>query len=218
MKYLIFDLDDTLLSSSAGYDLALKECGIDSEHFKHARQCVKDRLPDRHTSARNRWLYFKEYLESQGNFSSDRLIELISKYENSLHSFQLKKWDESGKKNLLKRLKDRGYILNVITNETVQSQVKKLKIIDPDGTIFTDFLCSEEVGVEKPDLKIFNEMARRLNSPTKILFVGDDVVNDLLPARSIGWEAILTTEYRHTQNEFGFREVSDLLQLEEVLK
>ena len=47
---------------------------------------------------------------------------------------------------------------------------------------------SETVGYRKPHPKIFEDMIDQLGvKPSEIMYVGDDALNDVAPARAMGW-------------------------------
>ncbi len=52
-------------------------------------------------------------------------------------------------------------------------------------------IASAEVGLNKPDLSIFQLAMRRAGArPTQIVMVGDRIDNDITPAKSLGWKTI----------------------------
>ena len=65
IKGLVFDLDDTLYHAEQAYIDALKQLKLSQTHHRYAeaRKKVKQRLPEKHVSARNRLLYFKKLYE-----------------------------------------------------------------------------------------------------------------------------------------------------------
>jgi putative hydrolase of the HAD superfamily len=61
-----------------------------------------------------------------------------------------------------------------------------------DATVF-----SSEVGVRKPDPRIFREAMSRLSAePAETLFVGDRLYDDVSGAQAVGMRAILTRQFR----------------------
>jgi HAD superfamily hydrolase (TIGR01549 family) len=195
---IIFDLDDTLVPSSRIYDLALLAIGIDPKgpSFLQSRAQIKKNLPPGHTSARNRLLYLKAYLENEKKFSAGKLLSLIGGYESELEKQFRAFWQSSGRHELLKILKSKAR-LSLLTNENTRTQMLKLRAIDPEGELFDLVVTSEEVGTEKPGARIFDEVLMRLGNPPAptIVFVGDNFENDIAPASKRGWRGILTMEF-----------------------
>jgi len=90
----------------------------------------------------------------------------------------------------LARLKSAGYRLVVTSNWHcgLGGFCRKLGV----GDRFDHVLASAEVGVAKPDRRIFDEVSRRLGlSANQILHVGDNVTDDWNGARNAGFEAVL---------------------------
>lgn len=89
----------------------------------------------------------------------------------------------------LRELK-RGYPLGIISNFTGNLGV----ILDEQGFsgIFDSVTESFYVGAAKPDLKIFREaLAKQHFSPSECLYVGDNPVNDIEPAKRLGMKTVL---------------------------
>jgi putative hydrolase of the HAD superfamily len=61
-----------------------------------------------------------------------------------------------------------------------------------DGTAF-----SSEVGVRKPDPRIFLATLERVGAdPAEAVFVGDRLVDDVTGARALGMRTVLTHQFR----------------------
>jgi putative hydrolase of the HAD superfamily len=97
----------------------------------------------------------------------------------------------------LSKLRDAGLKLAIVSNTFVtgSSLDRQLKEVD----IFEFFLLrmySHETPWRKPNVKIFNEAARRLGlEPQEILFVGDRLDNDIKGAVKSGMLPILKSAY-----------------------
>jgi len=97
---------------------------------------------------------------------------------------------EPGAVEAVRELKRRGYRLGVISN--ADGRVRAL--LDTAG--FSPFLevviDSSEVGLEKPDPRIFHAATERLGlDPAACVYVGDIYPVDVIGARSAGMRAIL---------------------------
>jgi putative hydrolase of the HAD superfamily len=91
---------------------------------------------------------------------------------------------------LLQELKNRGYIVGVITNGPSVLQNHKM---DTSGLRpYCDIVVvSGDVGVHKPDPALFIYTAEKLNlQPNECLYVGDHPINDIQGARDAGMKAI----------------------------
>ena len=88
-------------------------------------------------------------------------------------------------------LKNRGLKLGVLSNE--RESVLNLALHCYEIFDFLDLvLSSEKVKVEKPDVEIFRYALEALNSrPETSIYVGDDPIRDILPAKKIGMKTVL---------------------------
>lgn len=95
-----------------------------------------------------------------------------------------------GSLDVLNYLKEKNYILHIITNGF--REVQHIKI-DQSGLrdFFRHIIISEDHGVNKPDVKIF-ELARSLSGaePAECIMIGDNYETDVLGAINASWKAI----------------------------
>lgn len=87
----------------------------------------------------------------------------------------------------LTALRQRGYLVGIITNGTPRTQTLK---IDHSGLrLYTDLVVlAGEEGIQKPDARVFRLAATRLGvPPTACMYVGDHPINDLEGARNAGF-------------------------------
>lgn len=91
----------------------------------------------------------------------------------------------------LEKLCSNGKHLAVISNDrgfTPRATLTWLAIVD----LFDHFLTSEEIGIEKPDPRVFEIASKRFEKPVfDIIYVGDDPVRDIQCAHKAGAKAIL---------------------------
>jgi putative hydrolase of the HAD superfamily len=99
----------------------------------------------------------------------------------------------------LDRLRADGKRLGLVSNITllpplVREDLDRMSLGSRlDATVF-----SSEVGVRKPDPRIFREALERLGSdPAETVFVGDRLYDDISGAQAVGMRAILTRQFRH---------------------
>jgi HAD superfamily hydrolase (TIGR01549 family) len=193
---LLFDLDDTLVSSRLAYEKALGtlELGLNHPDYLAARAQTKSELPSQHTSARNRLIYFKAILEKRNLYSPGLLIEWMDRYENALSECFRQQWQELKRDALMATLS--GFEKAVLTNETLRSQTLKLAAFDPDGTYFPTLMTSEEAGAEKPDTAPYLALLKRKGwNASDCIFISDQEASDLRPAHALGMRTVLTTEF-----------------------
>lgn len=117
----------------------------------------------------------------------------------------------------LQVLKGDGYKMHVITNGFKEVQLTKLKncgLID----FFDAIVSSEEVGFNKPDIRIFNyaiEKAQAVN--VESLMIGDDYEVDVLGAERSGMKAVHFAPHLKVRNAAKESRINDLIQLPEII-
>lgn len=109
-----------------------------------------------------------------------------------------------GASEILKNLKDQGVRLALVTNitpELLEHQRKKVETLCI-GDFFDAIVYSAELGVHKPDRRIFDHAAKLLGvSNEECLFVGDDPDSDIAGALNAGMEAVWV-DHRQTDDRF----------------
>ena len=107
------------------------------------------------------------------------------------------------------------YRLAILTNGSPISQRRKLEstgILD----LFELSVVSGEVGIDKPDSRIFDVMCDKLNvKPEDCLYIGDNYINDVLGARNAGWQAIYLNRLHLESDEVQM--IDSLKKLKELL-
>jgi epoxide hydrolase-like predicted phosphatase len=92
----------------------------------------------------------------------------------------------------VRALRDQGYKVGLLTNNVREWSDAWRATIPVD--VFHDVVDSSEVGLRKPDARIFELAASRLGaSPPECVFL-DDMDSNVAGARAVGMEAILVTD------------------------
>ncbi|KAJ9441567.1 putative uncharacterized hydrolase C7D4.05 [Diplonema papillatum] len=109
-------------------------------------------------------------------------------------------------KPFLQFAKDRGLCLGVVTNNSHRVIDSTLPLLGVSG-MFDFFLCSRDVGVDKPEAGIFHEAVRRGSAHVRnggaplanheVLHIGDNVRADYRGARGSGLHSILLRRNEH---------------------
>lgn len=186
----------------------LRKATIVSEIF-HQKNCLME-LTDREEF----WIrYYQAGLGAMNYSKSDsyRKAKEIYSFENPKKSLTL----IEGVIPMLNDLKKKGYYLGVISNWNSNLE-KDLAALNIDK-YFDTIISSESVGVEKPNTKIFLEALGQF-SPDETLMVGDLYYFDVLPALSIGMEAVLFDSVGCLNDIFGVRSMQKIEQLIDFLR
>lgn len=220
LKAIIFDLDNTIIDANRAYCDALGTIGLSprGRSFINARNAVKKNLPQGHTSSHSRLLYFKELLIETGNYTPQKLLKLTDIYEKSLSIAFSTQWRILKRDRLFNKIR-MSYSIAVVTNENLRTQTIKLNAIDPEAKYFGTVVTSEEVGTEKPNLKIFKIALKRLGvRASECMMVGDDFLTDLKPASKLGMKTTFTSEFTKSNPKlpstvFRMQKLSQLIEM-----
>jgi HAD superfamily hydrolase (TIGR01549 family) len=86
----------------------------------------------------------------------------------------------------LQALKDAGYFVGIAGNQTTRAGQLIRELGLPTDLITT----SDDLGAEKPSTEFFDKLVARTSfAPPEILYVGDRLDNDILPAKKAGLRA-----------------------------
>ena len=108
------------------------------------------------------------------------------------------------------------YRLHIITNGFEEVQHKKLKNSGIDH-YFSTVTTSEEVGVKKPNPKVFLTALNKANSlPTQSVMIGDSLEADILGANNIGMQTIFYN-YRNESISKKIKSIDSLLEIKNYL-
>lgn len=116
----------------------------------------------------------------------------------------------------LQTLKERGYVLHIITNGFEEVQYIKLN----NSGLFPFFdiiVCSEQIGFNKPDKRIFyHAMELAGANPQNSMMIGDDLEVDILGANQVGMQAVLFDPFKKHKSR-AFTVINDLEELVNLL-
>lgn len=201
IKVAFFDINDTLIKHTKAQEIAIKKMALllskqnETEFINIWKKTAKrywglfeeDKLSfeqQRYQRVAAVWKYFKVKLTSrQIHHYADYYI---AQYEQTL---EVNKALLAYLKILLKNHIPAG----IISNGYGPLQRSRLKVAGIES-YFTKQLIfiSEEIGIAKPDEKIFI-LAEKITKapPSKIIFFGNDPTYDIEPAKKRGWQTSL---------------------------
>lgn len=200
IKHILFDVADTLLHKPALYGTireTLAGAGITAEvtTIARAHRVTRELLtvPDR--TGREFYMIFNvRFLEVLGVLPTDELVERI--YLNCRNL----PWEPFADTAVLKKL---GLPIGIISNWDSSLRDKLSQHFDFE---FNPIIISEEIGVAKPDPLIYESALKATGlTPEKILFIGDSIHLDFVPAFSLGLKALLVDRSGFYTNFNGYR-------------
>ncbi len=110
---------------------------------------------------------------------------------------------------IVKKLKGK-YILGVISNHAKEWINYCKKHYEIDG-LFDSILWSYDIGLAKPDPKIFKLMLKRLNLKARECLFIDDQENNIKTAKKLGFKTILFENPRQLKKELKKMEIKGLV-------
>ncbi|MBO0451407.1 HAD family hydrolase [Candidatus Enterococcus murrayae] len=218
IKAVVFDLDDTLYQQEVPFTKAIKKVFPQfikedlTDLFKLFRT-ISDHLYEQ-TKQKDaetvRALNYQRLSKAMEEIFRIQLTESLvdsfeAEYTQQLQQICL----TDSLKSVLQDMAE-NYELGIITNGYTKRQNLKLNALEINKIIpFENILISENVGIEKPDRRLFDQMAQILkNEPKELLYIGDSYKNDVLGAKQAGWQ---TWWFNHQQRKIpkGGAEIYD---------
>lgn len=200
--HIFFDLDHTLWDTDRNAEESLRELfdelkleekgipGFENFHEKYRGHNEKlwglyaENKVGKDAVRLHRFLNTFQDFEINDNDAANKLADLfVSRTPRKKHLIP-------GAIELLEELKERFH-LSIITNGFKEAQYTKLDASDIKK-YFTSVFISEEVGVHKPDPKIFHHAVKNsgANSAAECMMIGDTFQTDVFGALNAGMTAV----------------------------
>ena len=203
IKAVFFDLDNTLCDSDTAWSIATRETfqllckrepDVSVEAITKAWTTVHQQLFQQLNAGKGSMAalrdsrfqcLFKELGLPQGTMTEELNDFLSSRYLTGLRLYE----DVS----VLEEL--HAYHVGIVTNGAhdnhTDSQFSKVQHLGLSERI-QSLTISDEVGVRKPNIKVFTVACERAGvSPKEALFVGDSIENDIVGANRVGMTSVL---------------------------
>jgi putative hydrolase of the HAD superfamily len=132
---------------------------------------------------------------------------LMDRDDNNVEFFK-------GVPDTLKKLKEKGYMLGIITDTSIPTHVK-LSWFEQGGfgDVWDSIISSKELGCQKPDPRIYRAALDQIGlSPDRSIFVGHDP-HELQGAKSVGMKTIAFNYEEGVTADFYIKNFPDLLTL-----
>ena len=182
-KLLLFDLDGTL-------------CDTDEMIVQTMNAIYKDYKPTK-IRTREELYYFsgppiRETLKREfPDYDPDLMYEVFKKVSRDFYAPCVKAYQDEVE--VLKALKDNGYLLGVVTNKGRPLTIYSLELCGIDK-LFDVVVSADDVSNPKPDPTGVYDAMKKLNIDSKedVLYVGDNDI-DYITASNAGVDAMLVT-------------------------
>ncbi|MCR5388938.1 MAG: YjjG family noncanonical pyrimidine nucleotidase [Lachnospiraceae bacterium] len=225
-KYLLWDVDGTVLDFQASEAIAIKEL------FKEYNigECTDEMLKQYSEINTKYWQALERNEMTKPEILVGRFVEFFesrgidtSIAERFNRSYQLALGDHivfvKGAKEELLREKG-SFVLVAVTNGTKVAQEKKLRCSGLDK-IFDYIFISEDMGAEKPNAEYFDRVFEALNlrDKSEALIIGDSLTSDMKGGVTAGIDTCWFN-LKHSENKSGLKltyEIDDLAAVKEIL-
>lgn len=201
VKWIFFDLDDTIWNFSANSAISLRKLYAISPSLRKLFKTVEEFIDIYHKNNALMWDLYSQgkvttaelKLERWRRTLATRQFEVLTAVCEELERTYLDILAEQqemipGVKETLEKL-SKEYMLAVLSNGFTKTQYKKLEFSGL-GKYITRTVVSEEIGVNKPDRRIFDYAIAETGATEPYLMVGDHPETDVLGAMRAGWYAI----------------------------
>ena len=219
IKCVIFDIDGTLYSfkdsNKAALDSLREYCaenfGWSSEEFDEKHLAVQHEIYNDlgyNGSCRDRMLRYQKMLEQSSLPLYPHAVKLYELYWGKMIDSLSPDIERT---ELFKALKAKGLRIGIGSDMTPYIQMLKLERMEI--LQYIDFVVtSEEAGLEKPELPIFNMCLRKAKcEASECLFIGDDLKKDYQGAISAGMNALWINST--DENPEGVTKITSLEQI-----
>lgn len=198
MKTVFFDLDDTLYSRGQPFVEAAGICfgeqGLD--YYAVYLACVKrgnekfqaSQTGEMTMDAYNIYRYGKGFADMGFPISDAEALRFREEYQRRQKNVVL----SPTVREILERGSRSAGKVGILTNGTTIDQWSKIRVMGIERYCARDWIVvSGDVGVDKPDLRIFRHVeALTGRKPEELVYVGDSLTHDIIPARAAGWQAV----------------------------
>ena len=224
---LLFDADNTLLDFDKAENEALKKVMADYKLYITEENCrryseINDALWKKFERGEiqkediksTRFRDFFEFMKVKGDYDP---LEVNNTYISYLREGA---YIIEGADKLCKALKEKGYMIYIITNGIASTQSRRLSL---SGLLpyIDDVFVSEAIGFQKPKKEYFDYVLSKIKETdkNKILVIGDSLSSDIKGAQNTGLPYIW---YNHRKSEFpdnikAEMVISDIRDLHDIL-
>lgn len=212
MKYILFDLDSTLYYLDEEnflpvyFDAIGKKAisiGYTYETAVHAMYNGSVNMSNSDGVKTNEQLFWEAFEKVTGPLPKEDRAKFDSYYDEEFDQLKYMSKRVEGINDIIKSLKDKGYLLIVATNPVLPmvAQLTRMNWAGLNPKDFDLITCYEEFHYCKPDPRFYLEVASRFNAkPEDCLMVGNDVMGDILAAKEAGLKVFLIKAFVSNRN------------------
>ena len=224
---LVFDVDDTLYEQIVPFKNAYRslfDIDIDMEKFYLLSRYYSDL---KFEASRNGEMTMGEYhiyriqeaAKDLGVYLTDeQALSMQKEYKKNQQKLKMSDTTIS----ILELAKENDVKLGIITNGPSEHQWAKIEALGVEKWIPREnIIVSGDLGINKPDVRIFDAMQEKLKLDFESLYyIGDSLENDILGANNAGWKSIWINRYNkeYLPGTEIYKEVQNNYELFEIIK
>ena len=221
-RAILFDLDGTLIDTT---DLILRcfqyswetVCG-----FNHSRKALVQTFGTPLREAMHRLLLMAHASKTGGHSAEDNDVidQLIAEYRSynfANHDLLARPFERTGE--VLAELRQRGYVISVVTSKSRELGLRGLRLCALDGLIDSAIFL-EDTDAHKPQPEPILAALHRLNERAQAAAYVGDSRHDIVAARAAGvrtvaalWGPAPRTELERERPDFIAESITDLLEI-----
>ncbi len=210
MKYFIFDMDDTLYLRAEPFVRACTQKFPESTAWDPQKlYLIRKKHSDFSYDAYGAGRMSKEDMYAYRTIETFREYEITLNREEALAfedlyaQMQGQIFFQKGMEDCLQFLQEKGMPMYIISNGPSERQRRKLKALGMYRFIpETHWLVSGDIGIDKPDPRIFQYAAKTFGIPAeKAWYIGDSFEADIVGAFRSGWHSIWLNHRKETAAE-----------------
>ena len=165
IKYIVFDVDRTLVDSSLPEFLSFGEAMENVLGYKIGEEQFKD------FTAMSTKVFLKTL-----NLSDDIINKIMQEWEVTFPKYKISCFN--GIKEVIKLLHEKGYILGLITSRTLDEYHELDNELEDINSLFKVIVTSDKVSRPKPDKESMEYLCNELNcTSNEVLYIGDSYLD-----------------------------------------
>ena len=211
-KAIIFDLDNTLYDPKQYFFGAFKEIAMYlSKKYNISKEEIYVKLKNIWKEKTSMYPYLFNDLLNLLDLKKElnNILKIFNNYEGVLQPYP-------DVINVLNRLKEKGYLLGIITDGTIERQKRKISLLGLDN-FFDTIIFTKQLNNPKPSKIPFEYAIEKLNVNSECTYyVGDNPLIDFKGAKKTGMKTIRVSkgEFRNIpKNKYIDHEIKELEEL-----